>query len=77
MARQAEPGDEGGLVTTAQGNATVGPGDHCTVIAGTHTGKSGVVEDWKLSKSGHATITVRQADGVRFKVLARNVARKG
>jgi ribosomal protein S4E len=51
----------------------VADGDHCTVIAGTHKGKSGLVEDWKLSKSGHASITVRQADGSRFKTLARNV----
>jgi hypothetical protein len=76
VARQAEPGDESGLVTTAQGNATVANGDHCTVIAGTHKGKSGVAEDWQLSKSGHATNTARQADGARCKVLPRNVARK-
>ncbi|MEY2943217.1 MAG: hypothetical protein RLY97_1231 [Pseudomonadota bacterium] len=47
-------------------------GDQCRVVAGTHKGKSGVVSDWKLSKTGHATITVEQADGVRFKTLARN-----
>jgi ribosomal protein S4E len=52
---------------------TVRDGDHCTVIAGTHAGKSGVVEDVKTSKTGHVTITVRQADGVRFKTLARSV----
>ncbi|MGN6279695.1 MAG: KOW motif-containing protein [Sphingomonas sp.] len=52
---------------------TVRDGDHCTVIAGTHAGKSGVVEDLKTSKTGHVTITVRQADGVRFKTLARSV----
>jgi ribosomal protein S4E len=51
----------------------VANGDGCRVIAGTHKGKSGTVEDLKLSKSGHATITVRQADGERFKTLARNV----
>lgn len=54
-------------------NGVVANGDHCEVIAGTHKGKSGIVEDWKLSKTGHATITVRQADGERFKTLARNV----
>ncbi len=48
-------------------------GDHCEVVAGTHKGKSGMVEDWKLSKTGHATITVRMADGDRVKTLARNV----
>ena len=61
------------MVSTASGNANVANGDRCTVIAGTHKGKSGLVEDWKLSKSGHASITVRQADGTRFKTLARNV----
>ena len=42
-------------------------------IAGTHKGRSGTVEDYKLSKTGHATITVREAGGERFKTLARNV----
>jgi ribosomal protein S4E len=54
-------------------NSTVANGDACTVIAGTHKGRSGTVEDWKLSKSGHASITVREASGERFKTLARNV----
>ncbi len=48
-------------------------GDSCEVIAGTHKGRSGTVEDLKLSKTGHATITVREAGGARFKTLARNV----
>ena len=48
-------------------------GDRCTVVAGSHAGKSGVVEDWNTSKTGHVTITVRQDDGDRFKTLARNV----
>ncbi|WP_309622123.1 KOW motif-containing protein [Novosphingobium sp.] len=52
---------------------TVRDGDLCEVIAGTHKGRAGTVEDWKLSKSGHATITVRAASGERFKTLARNV----
>ena len=54
-------------------NGNVADGDSCVVIAGTHVGKAGTVEDRKLSKTGQATITVRQADGVRFKTLARNV----
>jgi ribosomal protein S4E len=54
-------------------NGAAENGDRCVVIAGTHKGKAGLVEDWKLSKSGQATITVRQADGQRFKTLARNV----
>lgn len=48
-------------------------GDCCQVIAGTHKGRSGTVEDWNLSKSGNATITVREESGARFKTLARNV----
>ncbi len=52
----------------------VSNGDRCRVISGTHKGRSGTAEDWKLSKTGHATITVREDDGARFKTLARNVA---
>lgn len=49
-------------------------GDPCTVIAGTHKGKSGTVQDINTSKTGHITITVKQKNGERFKTLARNVA---
>ncbi len=49
-------------------------GDACLVIAGTHAGKSGTVRDLHTSKTGAVTITVVQADGVRFKTLAKNVA---
>jgi ribosomal protein S4E len=59
----------------AQGN--VANGDRCEVVAGTHRGKTGSVEDRKLSKTGHATITVRQDSGVCFKTLARNVEKRG
>ena len=52
-------------------------GDRCTVLAGTHKGKSGTVEDRNTSKAGHVSITVRQDDGGRFKTLARNVQRSG
>ena len=48
-------------------------GDACTVTGGVHAGKSGVVEARNVSKTGHVTLTVRQADGGRFKTLARNV----
>ena len=48
-------------------------GARCTVIGGTHAGKSGVVRDIKTGKTGHVSITVVQANGVRFKTLARNV----
>ena len=52
----------------------VANGDFCRVTGGTHKGKAGTVEDRKLSKTGHVTITVRLDDGTRLKTLARNVA---
>jgi ribosomal protein S4E len=61
------------VVSEAIVNGTAVNGDQCEVIAGTHKGKIGTVEDWKLNKTGHASITVRQPNGVRFKTLARNV----
>ncbi len=48
-------------------------GARCQVVGGTHKGKSGIVRDIKTSKTGHVTITVVQATGVRFKTLAKNV----
>jgi ribosomal protein S4E len=48
-------------------------GATCRVTGGTHTGKSGTVRDINTSKSGNVTITVVQANGVRFKTLAKNV----
>lgn len=45
----------------------------CRVVAGTHAGKSGRVKDINTSKTGHVTITVLQANGDRFKTLAKNV----
>jgi ribosomal protein S4E len=48
-------------------------GSKCKVIAGTHKGKSGTVTDIKTSKTGFVTITVVQANKVRFKTLAKNV----
>lgn len=54
-------------------NGNVADGDHCQVIAGTHKGKSGTVRDINTSAGGHVTITVVQANGDRFKTLARNV----
>lgn len=50
-------------------------GDPCVVTGGTHKGKSGTVRDVNVSKGGNTTITVVQANGERFKTLARNVAR--
>lgn len=54
--------------------SNVANGDHCTVIAGRHKGKSGIVEDRNVAKSGYVTITVRQENGERFKTLAKSVA---
>jgi ribosomal protein S4E len=48
-------------------------GSFCQVIAGTHKGKRGIVQDINTSKTGHITITVVQENGVRFKTLAKNV----
>ena len=49
-------------------------GAKCTVVGGSHKGKSGTVRDIKTSKTGHVTITVVQRNGGRFKTLAKNVA---
>lgn len=48
-------------------------GDTCTVVKGSHAGKTGIVQDINASKSGNVTITVVQSNGERFKTLARNV----
>jgi ribosomal protein S4E len=54
-------------------SSTLKDGEHCTVIGGTHKGKSGTVRDINMSKTGQVTITVVQANGERFKTLAKNV----
>jgi ribosomal protein S4E len=54
-------------------NKKLKDGAKSKVIAGTHAGKSGIVQDIKRSKTGAVTITVLQANGVRFKTLAKNV----
>nr|WP_294849334.1 KOW motif-containing protein [uncultured Sphingomonas sp.] len=51
----------------------VANGDQCVVIGGAHKGKAGIVRDLNSSKTGAITITVEQADGERFKTLAKNV----
>lgn len=48
-------------------------GDFCRVIAGTHKGKMGMVQDIHTSKTGHITITVLQKNGIRFKTLMKSV----
>ena len=55
------------------GDSPVANGDACRIVAGTHKGKSGTIEDRKVSNTGAVTITVRLADGDRVKTLARNV----
>jgi ribosomal protein S4E len=57
----------------AIGSNALKDGEHCTVIGGTHKGKSGTVRDINMSKTGQVTITVVQANGERFKTLAKNV----
>lgn len=51
----------------------ISDGSKCAVIAGTHSGKSGVVRDINTSKTGQVTVTVVQANGVKFKTLAKNI----
>jgi len=50
-------------------------GDKCDVIGGSHQGKSGTVTDINTSKGGNVTVTVVEADGNRFKTLAKNVVK--
>ena len=52
-------------------------GAECRVNGGVHEGKSGTVRDIKTGRTGHVSITVVQADGVRFKTLAKNVVVEG
>lgn len=59
----------------AMSTATIKDGEPCVVTGGTHAGKSGIVRDIHVSKTGHTTVTVVQKNGVRFKTLAKNVAR--
>jgi ribosomal protein S4E len=58
---------------TTKATPALRDGDKCTVIGGTHIGKSGKVSDIHTSKTGHITITVEQKNGVKFKTLAKNV----
>ena len=57
-------------------NTTLEDGAACIVVAGTHKGKSGIVQDIHTSKTGAVTITVLQKSGIRFKTLAKNVQAK-
>ncbi len=55
-------------------NQEIKNGDYCRVIAGTHKGKKGLVQDLNISKTGHLTLTVLQDNGVRFKTLGKNIS---
>ena len=59
---------------TPKNQGEVRDGDRCQVVGGTPAGKGGIVRDVNTSKTGHVTITVVQANGQRFKTLAKNVA---
>jgi ribosomal protein S4E len=58
---------------TSKPSGKLKDGAQCRVIGGVHAGKSGTVRDIKTGASGHISITVVQADGERFKTLAKNV----
>lgn len=58
----------------SQADDAVQDGARCEVVRGTHAGKSGIVRDVHTSRTGAVTITIVQANGERFKTLARNVA---
>jgi ribosomal protein S4E len=61
------------MAANSQNTLTLRDGAQCTVVGGTHSGKSGTVRDIKTGKTGHVSITVVQANGERFKTLAKNV----
>jgi ribosomal protein S4E len=61
------------MANSASDYPEVSNGQYCAVVVGRHKGKSGIVQDRNISKSGHVTITVMQDDGVRFKTLAKSV----
>lgn len=54
-------------------SGVIGNGDPCVVVDGRHKGRAGTVEDLNTSKTGTVTITVREADGTRFKTLLKSV----
>lgn len=61
------------MKTKANPSGKLSDGASCKVTGGTHAGKAGTVRDIKNSATGHVTITVVQANGDRFKTLAKNV----
>jgi ribosomal protein S4E len=65
------------MKTNAKSSGKLKDGAQCKVIGGTHAGKAGTVRDIKTGKTGHVSITVVQANGDRFKTLAKNVTTEG
>ena len=61
------------MTTKSKATGGLKDGQRCSVVGGTHAGKSGTVRDIHTSKTGHVTITVEQKNGVCFKTLAKNV----
>lgn len=61
---------------SAESQSKLRNGDFCLVVGGTHKGKSGVIQDMNVSKTGAITITVVQNNGIRFKTLLKNVGVK-
>jgi ribosomal protein S4E len=64
--------------TSKSGKATKAPavedGSKVNVIGGTNAGKSGIARDMTIGKTHkQLSITVVQANGERFKTLAKNV----
>jgi len=57
---------------TRSGSLKLKDGMRCKVVGGVHAGKFGSVRDMKTGASGHVSITVVQANGIRFKTLAKN-----
>jgi ribosomal protein S4E len=61
---------------SAESQSKLKNGDLCLVVGGTHKGKSGVIQDMNVTKTGAITITVVQNNGIRFKTLLKNVGVK-
>lgn len=59
------------LISTKMATLNLKNGDQCTVVGGTHKGKSGIVQDLNTSKTGHITIKVLQKTECDLKHLVR------
>ena len=64
-------------MATDSNGIDVKDGDMVLIVAGTHKGKTGSIEDSNVSKTGASTVTVREPDGNRFKTLAKNLQKQG